>query len=386
MEEAWTTGAPAVPYDDDMESSAASGPLRAVTTRLDLLEERLASLGSGVTEQLDRTLQALELLIDDDPRARRQLAELRASASYEEAYSEPTPLVSIVIPTWNRIESLTTRAIPSVLAQSYDNVEVIVVGDAVAPQVARAVGAITDPRVRFHNLTVRGPYDADPLRAWCASGTPPMNAGLALARGRWVTCIGDDDALPVTHVEKLLEFARRDRLEFVYGRFRYMVRDGPPRILGSFPPRLGESGMQISLWHGGLRFLQLELAHALFMTPNDWGLIRRMMRVGVSMGQTDGVLVEYTPSGRERGFGTPSRDEAAALRRQLAEMRDHADGLEARRADLAARLAAAMESSAAAQSELTRRLDDVARSRSWRMTAPFRQATGLVQRLRMSRR
>jgi len=45
-----------------------------------------------------------------------------ASSEYEEAYSESSPLVSVIIPTWNRIESLTSRAIPSVLAQTYDNV------------------------------------------------------------------------------------------------------------------------------------------------------------------------------------------------------------------------------------------------------------------------
>jgi hypothetical protein len=369
-----------------VESTAVPAPSRALTARLDLLEERMESLGSGVTEQLDRTLQALELLIDDEPRGRRRLSELRASSAYEEAYSAPSPLVSVIIPTWNRTESLTTRAIPSVLAQTYDNVEVVVVGDASPPELGEAVRAIDDPRVRFQNLTVRGPYDEDSVRAWCASGTPPMNAGLEHARGHWVTCIGDDDALSATHVETLLSFARSHRLEFACGWFRYLGPDGVPQMIGSFPPRLGHTGLQISLWHAGLRFLQFELAHSLFTTPNDWGLIRRMMRIGVSMGQTDDVIVDYTPSGRGHGFGAPTGEQTPELRRQITELREQLYVLGAEREDLDARLSAAAHSSDLARNDFERRLDDVVRSKSWRMTAPLRRMTDLKRRFQNRRR
>jgi hypothetical protein len=344
------------------------------------------SLGGGITSQLDRALQALELLVDNEPWGRRMLAELRASAEYERAYSEPTPLVSIIIPTWNRIETLTTRAIPSVLAQSHGNVEAVVVGDASAPELGEAVAAINDPRVRFHNLTIRGPYDEDPVRAWCASGTSPMNAGVAQARGLWLTCIGDDDELSPTHVEKLLAFARWQRLEFACGWFRSIGPDGEPLMVGSFPPKLGHTGLQISLWHAGLRFLQFELAHAVFTTPNDWGLIRRMMRIGVSMGQTDDVIVEYTASGRGHGFGTPIRDETSQLRRQITELRDQIYQLEAERDDLNARVSQAISSSDLERSEFDRRLDDVVRSKSWRLTAPLRRVTELNRQLQNRRR
>jgi glycosyl transferase family 2 len=343
-------------------------------------------LGSGLSERLDQALEALELLIDDEPRGRRRLMELRASSSYEDAYSEPSPLVSIIIPTWNRTHELTTRAIPSVLSQTHENVEVVVVGDASPPGLAAAVEAIDDPRVSFHNLTVRGPYDADPIRAWCASGTPPMNAGLARARGHWISCIGDDDELPPTHVERLLAFARAKRLEFACGRFRHTGPDGEVQMVGSFPPKLGATGLQISLWHGGLRFLQFELAHALFGTPNDWGLIRRMMRIGVTMGQADDVIVPYTPSGRGRGFGAAAHDERPQLRREIIQLRDRIDVLETERAHFAESLGAAERQSGLLAAELDRRLHEVASSKSWRITAPLRKATALNRRLHQMRR
>ena len=107
---------------------------------------------------------------------------MRSEAGYEEAFTAADPLVSVVIPTWNRTDTLVGRSIPSALAQTHTNIEVIVVGDDSPTETAQATAQMDDPRVTFHNLTLRGPYHHDPERAWLASGTPPFNAGVALAR------------------------------------------------------------------------------------------------------------------------------------------------------------------------------------------------------------
>jgi hypothetical protein len=321
-------------------------------------------------------LEALELIHDDDPRARRCLRTLRVSPDYDQAFAAADPLVSVVIPTWNRTEELVSRAIPSVLTQTHQNVEVIVVGDAAPPSVATAVAAIGDSRVVYRNLTIRGPYPSDVARSWLASGTPGFNAGVATARGLWIAPLGDDDAFVPTHIERLLKHAREHRFEFVYGLVGVVLPDGGESRFGEFPPRQTQINLQAAIYHAGLRFLELELGHALFGTPNDWGLIRRMMRTGVRMGMVDELTVNYWPSLRtysaesipeielrladaERHF-TEERTRAAALKQALADERLRARVLETRVA------------------ELTRRLDGLERSRTGRLTASLRRVRAKI--------
>lgn len=264
--------------------------------------------------------EVLALLLDDDPGTRRRLYELREHPSYEEAFSSVDPLVSIVIPTWNRPELLVDRAIRSALGQTHSNIEVIVVGDASPPDTEAAVAAVRDPRVSFHNLTIRGPYAEDKARAWLASGTPGLNAGVRLARGRWIAPLGDDDEFVPAHVEQLLAAARTRRLEFVYGRIHMIRPDGVSLLLGEFPPRMSQIGLQAALYHSGLRFMELELGHATMGVPNDWGLVHRMMRVGVRMGMVDEVTVNYWASERAPGLrhaeASPGADDSD-LNKQL---------------------------------------------------------------------
>jgi glycosyltransferase involved in cell wall biosynthesis len=116
----------------------------------------------------------------------RRLHALRTDPRYGEAFTTPDPLVSVIIPTWNRLETLIERAIPSALGQTHPNIEVIVVGDASPPEIGAAIEALNEPRVVFHNLTIRGPYSDSRYGAWLASGTPGINAGVAMAHGLWI--------------------------------------------------------------------------------------------------------------------------------------------------------------------------------------------------------
>jgi hypothetical protein len=324
-------------------------------------ERALSELGRSVSElqgQLTTTLEALELIYDDDPTARRRLAELRGGGDYEAAFIDSDPLVSVVIPTWDRVDTLVERAIPSALAQTHANLEVIVVGDASPPHVADALARLEDPRVRFHNLTIRGPYDEDDYRKWLASGTPGFNAAVAMARGLWIAPLGDDDEFKPDHVATLLAEARERRLEFVYSRGRMLEPDGAETPIGEFPPRLTQVGLQFALYHAGLRFMELELGHALFGKPNDWGLVQRMMRVGVRMGMVDQTTVNYMPSVRKQEATQSAHSPAAPGDARVSELERQLDD------------------ERALTSELHGRLEEVRRSHSWRLTAPLRRFRG----------
>jgi Glycosyl transferase family 2 len=324
-------------------------------------------------------LGALELIHDDDPGTRRQLQEARTARDYEDAFTADAPLVSVVIPTWNRLDTLIERAIPSALQQTHENVEVIVVGDASPPTIERAIAQLGDQRVIFRNLTIRGPYPDDRYKSWLASGTPGINAGVKMAQGQWIAPLGDDDAFVPDHIERLLTKAREERLEFVYGFIRPMVSAASKELMGGFPPRYGQIGLQAAIYHAGLRFMELELGHALFDTPNDWGLVQRMMRIGVRMGMIDEVTVDYWPSMRnypaanEGGVPAEPPDDAEQRAAELAIAVSH---LRETVGDLQRQLSSTQEraeSFEAYAGELAHRLEEVRRSRSWRITAPLRR-------------
>ena len=59
-----------------------------------------------------------------------------------------TPLVSVILPTYNRAHLL-QRSIKSVLDQSYRNLELIIVDDGSTDDTAEVVGRMSDDRIRY---------------------------------------------------------------------------------------------------------------------------------------------------------------------------------------------------------------------------------------------
>ncbi len=253
-----------------------------------ILRERIGALEVPV----ERTAAIARHIYDEEPRNRRRLHELRRSDEYELAFSEAEPLVSFLVPTYDSFETLRDVALPSILGQTYPNLEVIVVGDGAPPETAEAIAAVGDPRVTYLNRTIRGPYPDDPAKRWYVVGTPPANDALALARGRWIGVLGDDDAVRPEHTERLLAAAREHRWEHCYGRQQVNFAEGEPITIGEFPPAHGGWGLQAAIYHAGLRFFESELSDAIYDEPNDWGKCRRMIRAGVRFGMIDEVVVD----------------------------------------------------------------------------------------------
>jgi teichuronic acid biosynthesis glycosyltransferase TuaG len=99
------------------------------------------------------------------------------------AGSNERPLVSVVIPCFNAV-AYVGATIESVLRQSWNEVEVVVVDDKSTDMTAQVVAAIAsrDARVRLIQLPRN-------------HGAPaaPRNAGVAAARGEWVAFLDADD-------------------------------------------------------------------------------------------------------------------------------------------------------------------------------------------------
>lgn len=271
------------------------GSLQTRVNELGALETRVNALGNQVAAQHAETLEILQLLRDDEPATRQHLWGIRETEQYAQAFEEPEPLVSICIATYTNTKLLLERALPSVLAQSYERIEVVIVGDAADPEVARSIRRLADPRVRYSNMTVRGPYPESREALWRVAGGPPSNEAMRLARGRWIASMDDDDESTPDRVEVLLRAARERDLEFCYGQIEMHSPDGGSALVCEFPPGYAKTGLQGSLMHTDLRFVCAELGDALFSLTGDWSRIRRMLRIGIRMGMIDDVVLHYYP-------------------------------------------------------------------------------------------
>lgn len=90
------------------------------------------------------------------------------------------PKVSVVIPTYNRPD-LVSRAIDSVLAQSFQDFEVIVVDDGMEKRSEATVSAFGDKRIKYiKNESSLG-------------GGGARNVGIKNAQGEFVAFLDDDD-------------------------------------------------------------------------------------------------------------------------------------------------------------------------------------------------
>jgi len=152
----------------------------------------------------------------------------KAREHCEGAYSAPekNPLVSVIIPTWNRGTLLVDRTLPSVFKQTYEHYEIVIVGDCCTDTTAELLGAINDPRLRFFNLPERGNYPKEKKALWQVAGSAPRNKALELCRGKWIAPLDDDDVFTPDHIEVLLRYAQERHLEFVYGKLKIEVSPG----------------------------------------------------------------------------------------------------------------------------------------------------------------
>jgi glycosyltransferase involved in cell wall biosynthesis len=144
-----------------------------------------------------------------------RFARIRYARSYVNNIGS-SPLVSVCVPTYNRSSLLIERAVASVLAQTYTNFELIIVGDHCTDDTQELLSKINDSRLKFYNLPSRKrKYRQNIENHWFVGGAIPANKAMEIANGKWIARIDDDDMWPPDHIEKLLEFAEQGQYEFV---------------------------------------------------------------------------------------------------------------------------------------------------------------------------
>ncbi|PSN14665.1 glycosyl transferase [filamentous cyanobacterium CCT1] len=102
-----------------------------------------------------------------------------------------TPLVSVVIPTYNRSDYL-RDAIASALGQTYANIELVVTDDCSPNSPKELVESFNDPRIRFLQNTKN------------LGITLNITNGFKAAKGKYVASLNDDDRWTPDFLAKLV--------------------------------------------------------------------------------------------------------------------------------------------------------------------------------------
>ena len=113
------------------------------------------------------------------------------------------PLVSVEMAAYNA-EAFIGRAIDSVLAQTYENFELLIVDDGSSDGTAGIVASYRDGRMRC----IHTPHKN------CAAA---RNRAIAEARGEYLLCVDSDDFIEPGYIEKTVAFAQRHpQIDYFY--------------------------------------------------------------------------------------------------------------------------------------------------------------------------
>jgi glycosyltransferase involved in cell wall biosynthesis len=144
------------------------------------------------------------------------------------------PLVSVVIPTYNRPNFL-QRALESVLKQNYKQTEIIIVDDCPSDPVREIVESYTDDRIEY--------IQHEENKGVCAA----RNTGIKNITGKYVSFLDDDDRWNEKKLQQQVQLiGTADDIDIVYTGVRRVDNSGNTLSVAR-PKYRGDIGKQILL-------------------------------------------------------------------------------------------------------------------------------------------
>jgi len=123
--------------------------------------------------------------------------------------------ISLIMPTYNRAGNFLKFAIESVLKQTYNGFELIIVDDASTDKTKEVVMSFGNPKIVYHQT------DHNHGEYWST------NYGMSMSKGKYVTWIHSDDLLPINSLElRLKELEQNSGLDFVHGDIEKIDENG----------------------------------------------------------------------------------------------------------------------------------------------------------------
>ncbi|WP_026525942.1 glycosyltransferase family 2 protein [Butyrivibrio sp. MB2005] len=126
--------------------------------------------------------------------------------------------VSVIMPTYNR-GYIILDAIRSVLSQTYDCFELIIVDDGSKDDTEEIVSKIEDSRIKYHKLEKN------------SGVSHARNVGLELANGEFLCFLDSDNNWHESFLERRIGTAKSTGSNFVFGRMQLNRMDGTTVVI-----------------------------------------------------------------------------------------------------------------------------------------------------------
>lgn len=112
------------------------------------------------------------------------------------------PVVSVVIPAYNH-EKFIGPAVDSVLSQTFEDFELIVIDDGSTDNTGGVVKSYDDHRLTYYYQENQDAYNT-------------INRGLGLAKGKFIAILNSDDVYSTTRLETLVEYCSSNGAHCVF--------------------------------------------------------------------------------------------------------------------------------------------------------------------------
>lgn len=181
---------------EDATPEALAGPNVTPSDAMKLVKQIAVLLGH-ISRHIKR--QTILQILDDSPDVRYRLVNSTGSQPQSKTIIERSPLVSVIIPCY-KYGCYLPEAVSSVLNQTYQNFEIIIVND----------GSPDDTKEVAEKLIAEHPQHQIRLINQANSGQPAIarNNGIAEAKGEYILPLDADDKLAPQAIESCIRAVR----------------------------------------------------------------------------------------------------------------------------------------------------------------------------------
>jgi hypothetical protein len=265
-----------------------------IRSRLEALETMAAKINSlqDVPQRITELQSGFQVLLNSIKREEARLdyalaeqeglAKLRESfhvarrtPEYQAAFSDTKPLVTVVVTTFNSSRTLIERCVASLRAQTYSNLQIIVVGDHCTDDTSERLAEVGDSRIEFYNLD-RHPYPPPGRDRWHVAGTHAANFAASRVRGQFMTHLDDDDTYEPQRIEMVLTAAQEHKSDLVWHRFWYQQPDLSWLEWGNGSLEYCQVGLGMIFYHSFFARLPGDILAYRLDEPGDWNRIRKI--------------------------------------------------------------------------------------------------------------